>query len=139
MIINVKPDEFADIVIAYLNDMTHDKNALPDNERFRDFIKSLPALKTQSYKHFLDMNSDTRIKYKFMKKSVHGDGGSSSSRIEISNGSTDYINEDFDRELCKKIFRKVKDVRWNEPSKPITEERLDKIIDYCIEKEKNNG
>ena len=50
------------------------------------------------------------------------------------------IQSDFDRDLCKRIFRKVKEVRYK-TSMPITEERLDKIIDYCIreKEEKNNG
>jgi hypothetical protein len=54
--------------------------------------------------------------------------------------SDEVYESDFDRDLCKRIFRKVKEVRFK-TSKPITEERLDKIIDYCIKEkeEQNNG
>ena len=140
-IINVHPDEFADIVMAYLLDMIRDEEMRPDNERFEKFIELMDArgMKALTYSAYLNMNTDTRIKYKRMKKAIDGDG-KDSTRIVITKGETDYIQEeqDFDRELCKQIFRKIKEVRFKHPSKVLTEDRIDKIIDYCIEQKKKN-
>ncbi|NIU01252.1 MAG: hypothetical protein GWN01_10095, partial [Nitrosopumilaceae archaeon] len=61
--------------------------------------------------------------------------GGSSAKINI--GKDEQLSEEFDRELCKRIFRKVKEVRFK-TSKPITEERLNKIIDYCIKEQEEN-
>ena len=133
-IISVHPDEFADLVMAYLLDMTRDDSMLPDNPRFKKFIKIMGdrGMKTMSYEAFLEMNTDTRIKYKRMKDSITADG-KNGTKIVISKGETEYVKEEvFDRELCKQIFRKVKDVRFRK-SIAITEERLDKIIDFCVE------
>lgn len=144
-IINVHSDEFADLVMAYLLDMVRHEEMRPDNERFTQFIEQMEArgLKNASYSAFLDMNTNTRIKYKRLKPSLIGEG---SARVEISSGDTSYINEEeeFDRELCKQIFRKIKEVRFKHPSKVLHEGRIDKIIDYCVEqkkqqKENNNG
>ena len=140
-IINTKSDEFADLVMAYLMDMARDPDNLPDNDRFKEFIKIFDArgLETICYGKYLKMSSETRIKYKRMKPSVIKDGASASTtRIQISQGDTPNINEEneFDRELCKKIFRKIKEVRFKHPSKVLTEDRIDKIIDYCVEQHK---
>lgn len=138
--ISVHPDEFADIVVAYLLDIIRDDDMMPDNERFQTFMKIMEArgLKLASYSAFIDMGTDTRIKYKRIKPALESKG---TVRIEITKGETPYINEDFDRELCKQVFRKIKEVRYKHPSKVLTEDRIDKIIDYCVQqkKEKTNG
>lgn len=140
MIIDVKPDEFADLVMAYILDMIRHEEHLPDNDRFKDFINKMESkgMKQEVYRSFINMNTETRIKFKRIKKYLHSEG-EGVARIEIGSGATPYVNEEFDRELCKKIFKKIKEVRWQHPSKVLTEDRIDKIIDYCIEKEKNNG
>ena len=146
-IVDVHPDEFADLVMAYLLDMVRHDEMRPDNERFTKFIELMESrgMKQVTYEAFLDMNTNTRIKYKRMKDAITADG-KSSTRIVISRGETTYINEEeeFDRELCKQIFRKIKQVRFQHPSKVLHEGRIDKIIDYCVEqkkqqKENNNG
>jgi len=110
---------------------------LPENIRFVDFIKKMEGrgAKAILYGKYLDMNTNTRIKYKMIKDALQGTGVA---RIEINKGETEYINEDvpFDRELCKQIFRTIKDVRMKHPSKILREDRIDKIIDYCVEQKK---
>jgi len=128
--IHVSPNEFADIVMAFLLDMIRNESNELNNERLEDFLHFLESTggKMKLTQKFLRMNSETRIKYKRIKDSFYE---GRTSRINIS--ETDKIQEEseFDRELCKRIFRKVKEVRFK-TSKPITEERLNKIIDYCI-------
>lgn len=140
MIINVHSDEFADLVMAYLLDMVRHENMRPDNERFQKFIKVMDGrgLKQAAYGAFLEMDTNTRIKYKWMKPSIDGKG-KGGTRLEISTGETKYIKEEdteFDRELCKQIFRMIKEVRFKHPSKVLNEDRIDKIIDYCVEQKK---
>lgn len=179
--ISVDPEEYADVVMAFLLDAIRE-DLLTENERFDKFITHLEktgGLKSLLFKIYMEMDSNTRIKYKRIKR-VFDDGPSA--RIEISGNvkttnidtgvtttkrigkkernsvldkgisklskaakravglkeGEEYIQE-FDRDLCKRIFRKVKEVRFK-TSMPITEEKLDKIIDYCIkEKEEQNG
>jgi len=137
--IKIHPDEFADIVTAYLLDMLRDEANLPDNDDFKSLVKSLKekGVKTPVYHNFISMNGMTRIKYKRVKKALLGEG-EGETRIIVTTGDTQYINEDtFDRELCKKIFRTIKEVRMKHPSKILREDRLDKIIDYCVQQKKN--
>lgn len=135
--IHVLPDEFADLVIAFLLEAIRDDEVVANNERFRELVHWLEkrGAKTQLLQDYLEMDAETRVKYKRIKNTFKG---GESSRINI--GQDKQLKEDFDRELCKRIFRKVKEVRFK-TSKPITEERLNKIIDYCIkeQEEQNNG
>lgn len=137
--ISLHPDEFADIAMAYLYDMLRDEQNMPENEEFQELIGKMKntGIKTYLYNYFISRHTDTRVKYKIVKKSLLGDGGAEG-RIIVNKGTTDHINEEyeFDRELCKQIFRKVKEVRFKHPSKVLTEERIDKIIDYCVEQKK---
>ena len=50
-------------------------------------------------------------------------------------------NADFDRELCKRVFRKIKECRYKKRTGIISEEDVDKIIDYCIQEKggRTNG
>lgn len=159
--IQVDPDEFADIVLIFLQDSMRE-DLLEDNPRFKSFVNQLEkkGFKTHLMAHYLKMSSDTRVKYKRIRGTFEGGTGS---RINIeqqeektskdgivtktikslkkSIGLKEEMDQsEFDRDLCKRIFRKVKDVRFK-TSMPITEERLDKIIDYCIKEkeEQNNG
>ncbi len=158
--IRLDPDEFADIIMAFLLDALRDDDMLKNNERFREFIHMADSkgMKSELTRKFFDMNAEQRLKYKLIKDVFRG-GQSSKLNIEqdtsLKHTTVDKVvdvakklvglkrkraNEDFDRELCKRIFRKVKEVIFK-TSKPITEERLDKIIDYCIneQEEQNNG
>lgn len=171
--IQVDPEEFADIVLAFLKDSMRE-DLLEGNPRYEKFIDQLKkkGFKTHLLQHYLDMSSQTRVKYKRIRNTF--DGGDSS-RINIVTNSFDpndpkglknknkekegvvsktiktlkrsiglkeeiLMESNFDRDLCKRIFRKVKEVRFNK-SMPISEEKLDKIIDYCIieREEQNNG
>lgn len=138
--INIHPDEFGDIIIIYLLDMIRNDDMLPDNERFKELIDIMDGrgLKQIVYKSFLEMDTTTRIKYRRIKSSISGDGNGVA-RILISKGDTDYITEEsltFDRDLCKQIFRTIKNYRFKNPSKILRENRIDEIIDYCIEQKK---
>lgn len=138
--IHVDPYEFADIILNFLLEAVRDEEFLEGNPRFKDIVEHLnkKGFKTKLLQKYLMMDVKTRIKYKRIKDVFSG-----GSTVRINIGQDKQIKEEneneFDRELCKRIFRKVKEVRFK-TSKPITEERLNKIIDYCIkEQEEQNG
>lgn len=158
--IHVDPEEFADMVMYFLLESIREE-LLEDNPRYKEFINHLnkKGLKTQLINHFLHMDSNTRVKYKRIKDVFDGgdavriniekqkktktkDGVISKTikTLKKSIGLKEEVEQEFDRELCKRIFRKVKEVRFK-TSMPITEERLNKIIDYCIKEkeEEDNG
>ncbi len=133
--ININSEEFADIVVSYILDMSRDDSILPDNERFRKFITIMKdrGIKTEAFNVFVDMDAETRSKYRQIKSSI--DGISDYVDVRITRYTTHGMTREsvrFDRELCKKIFRTIKEVRFNNPSKVLNETRIDKIIDYCI-------
>ncbi len=161
--IHVEADEFADIVMLFLQESMRE-DMIKGNPRYDSFIDKLEkkGFKTILLNNYLKMDADTRVKYKRIKDVFDG-GAKSIIYIEkedkLKSKETDGIvkktiktlkksiglkeetqPQEFDRELCKRIFRKVKEVRFK-TSMPITEERFNKIIDYCIKEkeEQNNG
>jgi len=157
--VHVKPDEFADLVMLFLLESIRDDNLLGGNEQFREFVHKIDqrGLKNELMKQYLSMNGEQRLRYRKLKPVFEGgssvkinilqDKSLSGKDTTVVDKVIDYAkksigvkNEEFDRELCKRVFRKVKEVRFK-TSKPITEERLDKIIDYCIneQEEQQNG
>lgn len=135
--ITVNTEEFADIVVAYLLEMLRDETKVPDNTRLKEVLNlmSQTGLKSSLYESFITMDMDTRTKYKVIKDAIHDKG---SSNILINVGTVDSKSVEFDRELCKQIFRTIKEVRFKQPSKILREDRIDKIIDYCIEQKKKH-
>ncbi len=134
--VKVTKEEFADIIMILFLDAVRDEDVIKSNPRFRDIMEHAKShgFKGKLLTNYLHMDAQTRVHYKRIKDAFHGND---SARIDIGGSQ---VSEEFDRDLCKRIFRKVKDVRFK-TSKPITEERLNKIIDYCIneKEEQNNG
>lgn len=74
-------------------------------------------------------DSDINEKFQFINDTLE-------SERSINIGETP-----FDRELCKRIYRKIKECRYKKRTGIITEEDIDKIIDYCLKEKggKTNG
>lgn len=146
--VSLTKEEFLDyIMILMLESIRNESKYSTDNESWNTFIQVLKdrGLKAQLLTRFLDMDANSRMKYKRTSQLFEG---------TTKNELKMYINVDktvkesqeiqqVDRELCKSIYRKVQEVRFK-TSMPITDEKLDRIIDYCIEQKKkreeqNNG
>lgn len=140
--ITVSSSEFYDVIIALILDMIKYDNITTDNERWNEFIEYADRqLSHVVRRNYIEMNGNERIKFKILKKALESNKESKINivRKSVTNLSEEDANEDdneFDRELCKQIFRKIKEVRFKHPSKVLTEERIDKIIDYCVEQKK---
>jgi len=74
--INVSPDEYADITVAFLLDkMLHPDEVIPYNEAFNKYAKKLAGkgMKSLSLNYYLKMNGNLRVYYKRIKKVFEGD------------------------------------------------------------------
>lgn len=137
-----KPSEFLDICICMLMDAVRHKNEFVTNDKWQSFLREgmLLGIKSVIYPLYLKTDPDARIRYKMLAKTLRGDGGC---YIHITSEEGDEpeplpSSKVVNKDLIKKIFKKVKDVRFK-TSMPITEERLNKIIDYVVQKEKEDG
>lgn len=142
--VTLTPDEFADLVMVFLLDTIKNDAEYVDNEQFKEFIHFLDKRggKAELLPKYLKMDAKTRVKYKRLDAVLKEKA--SAVRINVQDpdvGVVDKIDkkakemkskkkgEKIDKGLVAKIFKKVKEVRFK-TSKPITEERLYKIIDY---------
>lgn len=145
--ITVTSDEFGDLIQILLLDAVRGDISLEKNERFAELSKLLEkrSAKPMLFNNYLEMDTHTRVQYKRLKKSLEE---GTNARITIIGekkeeetitkklkklvGLGEQIDANFDRELCKKVFKRVKDYRFK-AMKPVTEKRLDRIIDMCIQ------
>jgi len=73
--INITPDEFGDVVVAFLFDkLLHKEDVSPNNENFNKFIDNLDKRSGKSLLRdaFLSMDPDMRLKYKRIKDVFEG-------------------------------------------------------------------
>jgi hypothetical protein len=73
--INVKPEEFPDIVVSFLLDkLLHPKEVVPENEEFNDVAKKMKdkALNTTLMQYYLGMDARKRNDYKRIKDVFDG-------------------------------------------------------------------
>lgn len=135
--------EYLDICICMLMDAVKKGEEFDTNERWTKFINKglLLGLKTIIYPIYLTTDVNARIKYKLLSPALRGEDGC---YIHIkSSGVKDeevLPPKKVNKDIVRKIFKKVKQVRMK-TSMPITEEKLDKIIDYVEQKhwEEQNG
>lgn len=134
--IRVTPEEFADLAIVFLMENLKSDDPIVDNERWNSLVELMEdrGVKPAVMKSYLKMDADTRVKYKRIKNVF--DGGESA-KINIAGskeGKPDSIATDINKKFIKKVFKKIKEVRYR-TSMPMTEERVDKIIDYVAKQE----
>lgn len=135
--IKVTPNEFADIVIAFLLDsVSKPDEVLPDNMEFHYIINKIKmaGIKSQLLSYYIDTKSLTKGKYKIVRKSLTGDGGpntiviTKSPDIDIS-----YDKKTTIRNIVKQTLRLIKSHKMRNNGMPLNEEIVDKIIDKTME------
>jgi hypothetical protein len=137
--IKVSPDEFADIVVAFLLDnIMQPGEILPNNVEF-DYITDKMkngGLKSPLMSYYIDTSSITRGKYKMIRGSFTGKDKQNT--IVIS-GVPDTPMPDDEKTTIKNIVKqtlriiKSHKMRRNN-GMPLNEETIDKIIDKELEK-----
>lgn len=129
------PSEFMDIIICMLLDAVKHGDEFEMNDRWTKLINQgkLLGIKTIVYFIYLTTDVNARIKYKMLASALRAKKGCYI-HIRATEDEPEFETlapaKSVNKDLVKKIFKKVKEVRFK-TSMPITEERLDKIIDYC--------
>ncbi len=107
--INLKPDEYPDIVIAYLYDkVLHPEKVATGNKLFDEFMKKLtsrgasPLLRD----YYLSMEPDMRRKYKLIKEAFAGDT-LSNAVINIRPDKFDKLEKEKKKGFFKKVLKRL--------------------------------
>jgi len=69
--VNVTPDQFGDIVVAFLLDkLLHEEEVIPNNKDFNVYAEKMAGkgMKPLSLNYYLRMNANLRVYYKRIKK-----------------------------------------------------------------------
>lgn len=110
MKINVTPEEFQDVVVAFLFDkLLHPEDIVPDNEKFNKLAKimSNKGMKSRLMSYYLDMDVRNRVQYKRIKNIFDGTT-SSTAVINILPDKSRKEDEKEEKEgIIKKIIKKL--------------------------------
>jgi transposase-like protein len=136
--ITLTPDEVPDFVVAFLMDNFKNEDLLRGNPLWAKYMDNLKAKGVEAHTviYYLHMDAETRLKYKRISKVF--DGKIQSAKIVIQdNASAVKKRKKKDSKLkriIKTVFKIVKEERYK-TSMPITEQKMNKIIDYVMKHE----
>ena len=136
--INLTPEEVPDFVVAFLMDNFKNEELLRENPLWAKYMENLKAkgIKAQTVLYYLHMDSETRLKYKRISKIF--DGKIQSAKIVIQDNATETKKRKKKdsklKRIIKTVFKIVKEERYR-TSMPITEQKMNKIIDYVMKHE----
>jgi hypothetical protein len=126
--INISPQEFPDIIMAFLFDkMIHPDEVVPGNEEFNKIMKKFKdkGMVTNLRDYYLYMNKDNRRKYKLVKRSLEGDATSTA----IINIQPEGFEKDIKKKkksLLKRIIGKlVASTEFNDEEKQLLQEVIE--------------
>jgi hypothetical protein len=135
--INLTPDEVPDFVVAFLMDNFKNETLREQNPLWKKYMENLEAKGVESHtvKYYLNMDSNTRLKYKRIAKIFSGEIDSAKIVIQKNEDVTVKRKKKHSklRAIISKVFKIVKEERYR-TSMPITEQKMDKIIDYVVER-----
>lgn len=85
--INIKPEDFADLVVLFLLDKIANPDMIvPNNEMFNKFIENVSnKIKPQLVEYFLNLDALSRVQYKRIQPPFLKDGSKSMFTIAIQN------------------------------------------------------
>lgn len=135
--IRVTPDQFADIVVAFLLDaMMKPDSVLKDNYEFHYILDKMErsGIKSHLLSYYLDTSSITRGKYKVVRGSF--EYKDSQNTISISNDPSQKVSRD-DKITIKSIVKQaLKVIKSHRVRKnggmPLNESDVDKILDKLL-------
>ena len=136
--INLTPDEVPDFIVAFLMDNFKNDKLLEENPLWAKYVENLKAkgIEAHTVKYYLAMDSQTRLKYKRIAKVFSGEIDSAKIVIQPNAAETAKRKKKHGKlkNIIKKVFKIVKEERYR-TSMPITEQKMDKIIDYVMKHE----
>ena len=130
--IKINPDEFVDIMVAFLLDkMMEEDVVLPGNEQFDELIDLMTRLGIKPFllKHYIRSSPVLRNKYKVIRKSFIDRSHRSS--IDIAGTADDKKKSSLAGKI-KKIIKLVNNSKTRNLGVPLTEEKIDVIIDKVM-------
>ena len=136
--VTLTPEEVPDFVVAFLMDNFKNEELLRDNILWAKYVENMKSkgIEAQTMLYYLHMDSETRLKYKRISKVF--DGKIQSAKIVIQDSATDKVkrkqNNSKLKKIIKTVFKIVKEERYK-TSMPITEQKMNKIIDYVMKHE----
>jgi hypothetical protein len=126
--INISPQEFPDIIMAFLFDkMLHPDEIVPGNPEFDRIMKKFKTkgVMTEFRDYYLDMNKDNRRKYKLIKKGLEGDA-TTSTVIFIQPEDLEKGVKKKNRSLLRRLMRKlVASTEFNDYEKQLLQEGIE--------------
>ena len=135
--ITLTPDEVPDFVVAYLMDNFNNEELREDNPLWKKYMENLEAkgVSAHTVKYYLSMDPETRLKYKRIAKIFTGEIDSAKIVIRRNEKVEAKRKKKHSklRTIIKKVFKIVKEERYK-TSMPITEQKMNKIIDYVVER-----
>lgn len=137
--IKLTPDEFADVVVAFLLDsMMKSDDVLPESHEFHYIVKKMEmgGMKAHLLSYFLDTSSITRGKYKVLRKSFVDKGQQNNILITADLAKDDKYDDKITiKNIVKQTLRLIKSHKMRKNNgMPLNEETVDKIIDKVMEK-----
>ena len=128
--INITTKQFTEVLVAYLVDNLIDGPA-PNTEEWSDFLGVLRSknIHVDTYKFYMEMDPNSRVLYKNIKKIFHN--GSESAVINIRPMGSEAKPKDSIVKTIKKVLKVLKSERQRRGT-PLSEERVDRIIDYVV-------
>ena len=126
--INISPQEFPDIIMAFLFDkMLHPEEIVPGNKEFDKIMKKFKTkgVMTELRDYYLDMNKDNRRKYKLIKKGLEADA-TTSTVIFIQPEDFEKGKKKKNRSLLRRLMRKlVASTEFNDDEKQLLQEVIE--------------
>jgi len=114
MKINVSPEQFGDLTIAFLFDkLLHFDEVIPDNNDFDKIMKVMEnkGMKARFMRYYIDMDPSVRMKYKRIKSTFDGKTSDMSSIVimpekKIEKKEKEKSKEGIIKKMLKKLLKK---------------------------------
>lgn len=136
--IRLTPNEFSDLVVAFLLDaIMKPDEVVPNNLEFHYILKKMKGagLKSHLLSYYLDTSSITRGHYKRIRGSFTGDDAQNNIVITKSKDIMPDDEKTTIRNIVKQTLKVIKSHRLKRNNNmPLNEETVDKIITKVLEK-----
>jgi hypothetical protein len=143
--VKVTEDTFPDIVALFILDYIMSDDMVVDNEKWEYFIDKLhgKGLKTELVKYYIATNANEKSRYKEIKRIFRKEGKGRKATINIVNQDdrkkSDVKKDSVIKTIVKKALKAVTEHKKKYNYMPLTESKVDDIIDKVMNECKEEG
>ena len=143
--VKVTEDTFPDIVALFILDYIMSDDMVVDNEKWEYFIDKLhgKGLKTELVKYYIATNANEKSRYKEIKRIFRKEGKGRKATINIINQDdrkkSDAKKDSVIKTIVKKALKAVTEHKKKYYNMPLTESKVDDIIDKVMNECKEEG